>query len=328
MNIAEIARLAGVSSAAVSRYFNQGYISDEKREAIRKVVEQTGYRPSMQAQTLRTKKTKLIGVILPRIDSASIGSMVAGILSVTNEGGYHLLLTDTQNNPQKELESLTIFNEKQVDGVILIATVFTSEHKQFLKQMSVPVVLAGQSLPGANCICHDDYHATYDLTKMFLQKGRYRLGYMGVLMQDQAAGYERYRGYCDAVKDFGLERLTENYVVAEGFTLDAGIAAASRLIQHDVPDGMICATDTLAVGAMQYLKSQKIAVPDEMWLAGHGDSSLSDVTTPTLTTVHYSYEECGALAGDMLLNLLKKGGEMAPREIKLGYSLIVKGSGG
>ena len=190
MNIAEIARLAGVSSAAVSRYFNQGYISDEKREAIRKVVEQTGYRPSMQAQTLRTKKTKLIGVILPRIDSASIGSMVAGILSVTNEGGYHLLLTDTQNNPQKELESLTIFNEKQVDGVILIATVFTSEHKQFLKQMSVPVVLAGQSLPGANCICHDDYHATYDLTKMFLQKGRYRLGYMGVLMQDQAAGYE------------------------------------------------------------------------------------------------------------------------------------------
>ena len=77
------------------------------------MVEQTGHRPSMQAQTLRTKKTKLIGVILPRIDSASISSMIAGILSVSNVSGYHLLLTDTQNDPAKELESLSIFNEKQ-----------------------------------------------------------------------------------------------------------------------------------------------------------------------------------------------------------------------
>ena len=67
MNISEIAKLAGVSSAAVSRYFNNGYISEEKKEAIRKVVEQTGYRPSIQAQTLRTKKTKMIGVIVARL---------------------------------------------------------------------------------------------------------------------------------------------------------------------------------------------------------------------------------------------------------------------
>ena len=72
MNISEIAKMAGVSSAAVSRYFNNGYISDEKKERIRKVVEETGYRPSVQAQTLRTKKTKMIGVILPKINSSSI----------------------------------------------------------------------------------------------------------------------------------------------------------------------------------------------------------------------------------------------------------------
>ena len=76
MNIAEIAQLAGVSRAAVSRYFNNGYISQEKREAIRKVVEETGYRPSIQAQTLRTKKTKMVGVIVPKVASASIGKIV------------------------------------------------------------------------------------------------------------------------------------------------------------------------------------------------------------------------------------------------------------
>ena len=73
MNVSDIAKLAGVSNSAVSRYFNNGYISQEKREAIRKVVEETGYRPSVQAQTLRTKKTNMIGVIVPKIASASIG---------------------------------------------------------------------------------------------------------------------------------------------------------------------------------------------------------------------------------------------------------------
>ncbi len=328
MNIAEIAKLAGVSSAAVSRYFNQGYISEEKKEAIRKVVEQTGYRPSMQAQTLRTKKTKLIGVILPRIDSPSISSMMAGILSVSNASGYHLLLTDTQNDPAKELESLSIFNEKQVDGVILIATVFTPGHRKLLKNMAVPVVLIGQSLPGANCVCHDDYHATYDLTRLFLEKGRKNLGFISVLHQDQAAGAERYRGYCDAVKERGAEELTGNYVVSDGFTMDSGFRAAKNLFQRQGRmDGIICATDTLAVGALQYLKSQGILVPDQVWLAGHGDSSLSGVTTPTVTTVHYSYEECGMLAGQMLMELLEKG-EQAPKEIRLGCKVVVKGSGG
>lgn len=142
MNIAEIAKLAGVSRAAVSRYFNNGYISEEKRQAIRRVVEETGYRPSLQAQTLRTKKTRMIGVIVPKIASASIGKVVEGILSVLNERGYQMLLAVTQNNPQKELEYLTAFDEKQVDGVILVATIFGAEHKKILKKLSVPVVIA------------------------------------------------------------------------------------------------------------------------------------------------------------------------------------------
>ena len=84
----EIAKRAGVSSAAVSRYFNNGYISVEKQEAIRKVVEETGDRPSIQAQTLRTKRTRMIGVIVPKVASASIGRIVEGILSVLNESEY------------------------------------------------------------------------------------------------------------------------------------------------------------------------------------------------------------------------------------------------
>ena len=96
MNINEIAELAGVSRATVSRYLNDGYVSEEKRAAIRKVIEETGYRPSQQARNLRSKVTKLVGVIIPEIESGSVSQMVSGISEVLSVKGYQLLLADTR----------------------------------------------------------------------------------------------------------------------------------------------------------------------------------------------------------------------------------------
>ena len=321
MNIAEIAKLAGVSRAAVSRYFNQGYISEEKREAIRKVVEETGYRPSLQAQTLRTRKTKMIGVVAPRVASASIGRVVEGILSVLNESGYQMLLAVTQNNPKKELEYLAAFNEKQVDGVVLIATVFTAEHRRILKNLSVPVVIVGQQLPGVCCVFHDDYHASYGLTELLLKKGRRNLGYLGAIQQDQAVGGERRRGFQDALRDNGLE-VQPDHMVTAGFSVASGYEKMGELLERcGNLDGVVCATDTMAAGAMQYLGEQKIRVPDQILVAGQGDSEMARVTAPPLITVHYSYEKSGEIAVQMLMEQLNQK-DVTVREVKLGYSLV------
>lgn len=321
MNIAEIAKLAGVSSAAVSRYFNNGYISDEKREAIRKVVEETGYRPSLQAQTLRTKKTKMIGVIVPKIASVSIGRVVEGILSVLNKSGYQMLLAVTENNPKKELEYLSAFDEKQVDGVILLATVFSAEHKRILKNMSVPVVIVGQQLSGHCCVYHDDYYASYALTKLFLEKGRTHLGYIGALQQDKAVGEDRYRGFKDAVCDAGYGTLAPNFVVAS-FSVASGYEKMGELLKKcENLDGLLCATDTMAAGAMQYLREHGIKTPSQILVAGQGDSDMGKVTVAPLITVHYSYQKSGEIAVQMLLEALSQG-EMTSREVKLGYSIV------
>ena len=133
MNINEIARLAGVSRATVSRYLNNGYVSSEKKEVIRRVIQETGYQPSSQAQTLRTKKTSLIGVILPKINSDTISREVTGISDILTRRGYQLILANTNNDLEEELKYLSLFKERQVDGVVFIATMFTRKHKQMLK---------------------------------------------------------------------------------------------------------------------------------------------------------------------------------------------------
>lgn len=323
MNIGKIAEMAGVSRAAVSRYFNNGYISEEKREAIRRVVEETGYRPSVQAQTLRTKRTKMIGVIVPKIASASIGRIVEGILSVINENGYQMLLAVTQNDPKKELEYLDAFSEKRVDGVILLGTVFQAEHKKMLKNLSVPVVIVGQQMQGYNCVFHDDYHAFYDLTKLFLERGRTKLGYIGAIMQDTAVGAQRYQAFRDAANDMGHGEVGDNFVIAS-FSLHSGYEKAGELLEKcgDL-DGVICATDTMAAGAVQYLREHDIRVPEQILVGGQGDAQMARVAIPSLVTLHYSYEKSGEVAVQMLMEaLMQKGEQTASREIRLGYYIV------
>lgn len=130
MNINEIAELAGVSRATVSRYFNDGYVSAQKREMIQRVIEETGYKPSAQAQMLRTKKTRQVGVIIPKINSESISRMVAGISMELKAAGFWLLLADTENEEREEVEYLKLFSQNQVDGIILVGTIVTPAHKR------------------------------------------------------------------------------------------------------------------------------------------------------------------------------------------------------
>ena len=327
MTISEIAKLAGVSSAAVSRYFNNGYISDEKREAIRKVVEETGYRPSVQAQMLRTKKTKMIGVIIPKIDSSAMGSILAGILSETNAGGYQILLAVTENNPEKELEYLSVFDDNQVDAVIFVATVFTAAHKRILKNMTLPLVIVGQRLEVYNCVYHDDFGAGYEMTKHIISRDKKNIGFIGVLKQDKAVGDERYRGFCSAVAESGMPDLKNNYIISD-FTIEDAYEKAGKLLETCPGlDALICATDKIAIGAIRYLKEQGKRIPEDIMVAGYGDSTLSIVSEPMLTTLHYYYEDSGLRAAEILLDILNRG-DTAVKELKLGYDLVIRTSTG
>ena len=324
MNINEIAELAGVSRATVSRYLNNGYVSAEKKERIHKVIEETGYQPSAQAQMLRTKKTGFIGVIIPKINSESISRMVEGISSVISEKSYQLLLANTSNDIKEELQYLKQLSSNHVDGIILIGTVITKEHLKIMKQISVPLVVLAQRAHDYSCVYYDDYEASKELTALALKKGENPV-YIGAIPDDEAVGVQRVKGFKDACQNAGID-VKDDHLTTGIFTMENGYESAKELLSLDPKiDTMICATDRIAIGAMTYLKEIGKKIPDEIQIAGFGDGIISNVCEPNLTSVHFYYKTSGEEAAKMMVEIIENP-KAIRKELKMGYNLVVKDS--
>ena len=171
MTISEIAKLAGVSSAAVSRYLNDGSLSQEKRQRIERVIRETKYRPSEYARTMRTKKSNRIGVLVPQIDSESVPKILSGISERMDQKNYHVLLMNSNLSLEKEIGILETFEQSQVDGLIFVASVLTKRHEKALEHMGVPVVILGQKSEKYPCIYHDDEGAACAMMEELLKSG-------------------------------------------------------------------------------------------------------------------------------------------------------------
>ncbi|HJG32045.1 MAG TPA: LacI family DNA-binding transcriptional regulator [Collinsella ihuae] len=325
MDINQIAQMAGVSRATVSRYFNDGYVSQEKRAAIKRVIDKTGYVPSRQAKVLRTGKTDIVGVIIPKINSASVSRMVAGITPVLNDAGYQVLLANTDNDAAREVEFMRLFSERrQVDGVILVATIFTPAHLAALKELNTPLVVLDQSLSGYSCVYQDDYEAVRELTGQVLATAK-APAYIGVLEEDVSAGEMRHRGFLDACRECGVEVPEDAQELAE-FTVDSGYSCAEAIMQaRPHTDAIVCATDSIAFGALTYLHEHGLRVPEDVQVTGVGDSELAQVVTPRLTTVHHHYKTSGQEAAKMLLGTMS-GDDTVARTVKMAYEIVRRAS--
>ena len=319
MTIKEIAKLAGVSSAAVSRYLNGGYISEEKKEQIRKVIEETGYQPSAQARMLRTKKASLVGVVVPKINSESISRVTAGIEKVLSERNYQMLLAGTDNTPAKEIEYMRLFENYPVDGIVLVGTMITAEHRRFFKESKVPVVVIGQHTKYANCIYHDDYGAGKLMGHAVAKASKGGIAYIGVTRDDKAVGVAREDGFRAGLKSAGYE-LKEDYKRTAQFSTASGYEETMKLLheKNDI-DIISCATDTIAAGAIGALHD--CGKSDKIRITGFGDNQLLKAVTGGIPTIHFGYMTSGIRGAELLLDAIDRG-ENLPIEMKLGCRLV------
>ncbi len=321
MNMKELAKLAGVSPAAVSRYLNGGPLSEEKRRVIRAVIDKTGYQPDPAAKMLRTRSTDIVGLIVPKLDSESVSRLAAGASELLAVEGYSCQLSVSSNDPEKELAALQLFRSRSAAGVILMGTVQTPGIEAFLQNAPLPVVVAGQKFRGVPCVYHDDFGAALELTRLVLARGRRRLGYVGATELDAAAGLARHEGVRAGLREAGLD--TEIPTEISSFEVEGGRAAMERLLRRAPElDAVICATDRMAFGAMQALKKAGKKLPEEISVTGMGDSWAGEHVVPHLTTAHFYYRTCGETAARLLIEQINGRERSAPvMQTMLSYTI-------
>ena len=331
MKISEIAAMAGVSSAAVSRYLNGGSISEEKKQKIRRVIEETGYVPNVAARSLRQQRSNSIGVVVPKINSDSVSNLLEGVSSVLSKSGYLTIFGNAGNDKKQELDYLRMMQEAKLAGVILMGTVLTPAHISFFKESNIPIVVCGQNHSSVSCIYHDDRRAAREITRHIIGKGRRRLAFVGAVEADVSVGLNRRIGVEEAMNEAGMNPagLVRTQV---HFTVEEGSKGMNEILDSGfVPDGVICATDTLAVGAMKVLKERGYVIPDNVSVGGIGGGLAGTIISPTLTTVQLFHRESGEKAAQLLLSMIDynrehPGERMPSTHTMLGYKLIERES--
>lgn len=328
MTISDIAKMAGVSSAAVSRYLNGGPLSEQKRAAIHEVIEKTGYHPDSAAQTLRTGKVNQVGVIAPNIGSQSVGQITEGIARELDSKNYLVLLGNTGLDAQREIGYLKAMQRNHVAGIILLGCSYTPQLARALQDCRMPVVVTGQRFPEVPCVYNDDRSATRELTRLMLDRGRKKIVYIGSNEHDQAVGLMRRTGVQDALAMAEQTGESLTRICCTAFTMEEGERCMKELLAAcpDL-DGVVCVTDTVALGAMHALKQAGRKIGADVSLAGVGDSWAGSVTEPGLTTVQFYQKQIGEEAARMLLQMLDEKEHGGPvRQVTLGYRVVERGS--
>ena len=327
MTMKEVAQIAGVSSAAISRYINGGSLSQEKRDRIRAAMRETGYQPDVAAQMLRTGITNHVGLIIPKIDSDAVSRFTAGAIPVLAESGFLTVLADTANNTEKELSYLSFYQNRQVAGILMQATILTPQLEEELRNTIVPIVVVGQQFRRITCVYHDDFGAAYELTNLVLARGRRKLAYIGVTEQDIAVGLNRRKGVQAAIKDCGMP-LESLLTEISTFSVDGGRLAMEKLLMREPAiDGVICATDRIAFGAMETLRKAGKRLPEDVSVTGMDDHWAGEHIVPHLTTAHFYYKTSGEKAAKMLVEIVNDRGTIGPvQQIMLEYTIKVRDS--
>ena len=305
LSIIDIGKMAGVSKSTVSRYLNGGYVSKESSDKIKAILDETGFVPQRQAQSMRTRKTNLIGVIVPKISTETTSRVVQGITEVLSPKGYDVLIANTNLSIEKELEYLKLFKNNQVDGIIFMATKINNEHIKIMNELKIPIVIVAQEVEGYPSVYHDDYDTGKKCTEFLLEKGHRNIGFIGIDESDISVGLRRKKGFLDANKENKIE-LNDEFLKIGDFSQESGYNATKELMEaKNKPSAIFAVTDNMAVGAMEYLKENNYKIPEDVAIISIGDSTMSKVLTPKLTTVHYQYKTSGMESGKILLDLIE-----------------------
>lgn len=328
----DVAKLAGVSQATVSRVLNEKntsiIISSETREKVIDAVKVLGYRTNMHARSLRTQETKLIAVLIADITNSFYPHIASSIQTVAREQGFDVMISNSDHVYENEKLFCEAVTRRAVDGIIMVPIHLTEEDMHDLyRQTQTPIAVLGQHVHHSqvDVVYADDEQAVYNATSWLIEeKGHKQLGFIGV-PDMLPPGPRRRKGFLRAVADKQLKVLPE-HIINGDFTLEGGRQVGLQLTKlKQLPSALVVSNDAMAVGIILTLQEAGIRIPEDVAIVGYDDIPEAIIIRPALTTI----EQNSAFIGRELARLLFERIEdpsLPSRRIELPNDLIIRDS--
>lgn len=317
LTMGDIASIAGVSKSTVSRYFNGGYVKEETRLKLKKVIDAYNYEPNAIAQSLKAKYSKTIGIIAPCLDSITTSRVLMVIDEELKNKGYTTIIINTNHNELRELTSIEHLWRMNVDGILLMATHVTMAHQKIAAKMDIPMIFIAQLFKEGISIINDDYQAGYAMGCHVASLGHRQIAYVGVSQKDEAVGVERKKGVIDALHKQGCQSID---IIETDFSFDKTRQVIKKYLQNKRPSILVCATDTIALACYKEIQAMHLAVPENISLSGFGGYEVSTLITPSLCTIRFDNERTGRVAANTIIHLIE--GLPIEKTQVIGFSLI------
>jgi LacI family transcriptional regulator len=330
VTIYDVARALNISPSTVSRGLkDHPHIRKETSRKIKALAHEMGYQRNKFASSLRKKRTETIGVVVPKLNSYFMATAIAGMEKVTNQFGYGLIISQSQESGKQEVSCVSTLFNSRVDG-LLISLAYDTEkldHFNIMFNKDIPVVFFDRVAECKGCmsVVIDNFKAGYEVTSHLIEQGCRRILHLGGNLLRNVYS-ERFRGYKQALADNGI-KFSDDLLIISELNNQAGIDAAHAIMKmKNSPDGLFSANDTSAVAAICELQKAGIKVPDDIAVAGFNNEPISQVIKPNLTTIDYPAREIGEIAASSLINKLNNKETFSLSTIVLKHALIIRES--
>ncbi len=308
-SIKDVAKEAGVSIATVSRVLNDiDVVNEETKKKVQEAIQKLGYRPNIVARSLKTQRTKTIGILIPDISSQFYPEIVRGAEDVANIYDYNVILCNSDLDGEKEKEYLRVLKEKMVDGILYMSSSLKPDVTEMLRELNLKTVLveSSDSEKFFPSVTIDNVKAGYDACDYIIKKGNKEIAFIGVREDSGNAWADRYTGFQKAMKDNGLE-VNKDLLFFGDLRTETGIKGIRSILKKASSiDGVVCASDEIAMGAINTLREHQLSVPQDVDVIGFNNIYSASVYYPNLTTVAQPMYDMGSIAMRMLIKLINQ----------------------
>jgi len=329
--IHDIAENLNVTASTVFRALNNNpRISLKTRKLVQQAAEKLNYQPNNIAAALRSGKSNIIGIIVPTADRSFFSSVIYGIEEIANTAGFNVMICQSHDNYQNEVNKVQALLNAGVDGVIVYFAKETKDFKHFKKLINngTPLILFDRSTHELEVsqVVIDDYLGSYMATEHLISQGYTRIAHFTSNVKISIYK-DRLRGYQEALAAHGLP-LDEELIFESNLQLEDGRASMMEILGKGLEvDGLISASAMGAMGAMQVLREHQIKVPDQFGIVGFANEPFMSFTDPPLSTVEQHSKRIGnSAAGLFLQEIASRQSKFIPQKIVLKPELIIRGS--